>query len=58
MRIEVYRGKDGQWYVRLRASNGQVVNVTEGYTRKGSALRAANRLPGQVARARVVEVPA
>ena len=56
MKIEVFRAKDLQWYVRLVSSNGQTVNVTEGYTRKGSALRAANRLPGQVARARVVVI--
>ena len=58
MRIEVYKGKDHQWYVRLRAGNGQVVNVTEGYTRKSSAWRAALRLPHQVAKAIVLEVPA
>jgi uncharacterized protein YegP (UPF0339 family) len=55
MSIEVFRSRaEGRhWYVRLRSSNGQKVTVSEGYTRKASALRAAKRLPAQVAAAEI-----
>lgn len=36
-RFEIFRGKDNQFYVRLRHPNGRVSFVTEGYTRKDSA---------------------
>jgi len=44
MKWEVFPGRGGQWYVRLRARNGQVFVVSEGYTRKADACRAARRL--------------
>ena len=40
-RIELFKGKDRQWYWRR---NGRVMAVSEGYTRRVSALRAARRL--------------
>jgi uncharacterized protein YegP (UPF0339 family) len=53
MSVEYFPGNDGQWYVRLRAANGQTVAVTEGYTRKWSARRSARRI-GQAFGAKVV----
>ena len=53
MTVEVLRGKDGGWYARLRARNGRTVNVTESYTRRASAIRAARRLPAQIAAAEI-----
>jgi uncharacterized protein YegP (UPF0339 family) len=44
MRLEIHRGQDGQWYIRLRAANGEIVLASEGYTRRWSARRAARRL--------------
>lgn len=37
----VHQGKDGQWYVRLVAGNGQILMASEGYTRQGNAYRSA-----------------
>lgn len=42
-KIELYRGRDGQFYFRLVAGNGQVFFPSEGYTRKWSARRAVRR---------------
>jgi uncharacterized protein YegP (UPF0339 family) len=44
MKIEVFTGSDGQHYLRLVAENGETVLVSEGYTRRWSARRAARRL--------------
>jgi len=41
--FEIHDSRDGQYYAVFRASNGQVVWVTETYTTKESA-RAACRL--------------
>lgn len=44
MRIEIFEGKDGQWYYRLRSTNGQILCTSEGYTRSYDAWRGATRL--------------
>ena len=53
MRLIVKQGKDGQWYVSAVARNGQTVVVTEGYTRKASAVRAAKRLLVSLSKAEI-----
>ena len=53
MLVEVFNGRDGQWYVRAVARNGQRIVVSEGYTRKASALRAARRLLATLALASI-----
>lgn len=39
----MYPGGIKQWYVRLVASNGETLAVSEGYTTKWSAKRAAKK---------------
>lgn len=41
MKVQIFPGKDGQWYCRLVAHNGETVLTSEGYTRKWNAKRAA-----------------
>ncbi len=53
LRLEVFRGKDNQWFVRAVASNGQVVTVTEGYVSKANALRSARRMRISIATSRI-----
>jgi uncharacterized protein YegP (UPF0339 family) len=36
-KFQVFQGLDGQYYFHLRASNGEIVLQSEGYTRKASA---------------------
>ena len=33
-KFEIFKGKDGQYYFRLIANNGEVVATSEGYTTK------------------------
>jgi uncharacterized protein YegP (UPF0339 family) len=39
-KYEVRESKDGEWYVRLRAANNEVLMHSETYTRKADAERA------------------
>lgn len=38
--------KDTPWYVRLAHTNGNKLMTSEGYVRKGNAVRAAEKLSG------------
>jgi uncharacterized protein YegP (UPF0339 family) len=48
LRITVFKGKDGQWYCRLRAANGRTTWQTEGYPLKRTAERAARNLAAAI----------
>ena len=39
--VEVYEGKDQQWYWRRRSSNGEIIATGEGYTRTNDAIEGA-----------------
>jgi uncharacterized protein YegP (UPF0339 family) len=41
--IEVFQGKNKLWFFRSKSKNTQTGDVSEGYTRKSSAVRAAKR---------------
>jgi uncharacterized protein YegP (UPF0339 family) len=43
-RVERFRGRDGLWYFRGLARNGEIVYASEGYRRRGDATRAARSL--------------
>ncbi len=43
-RIQLFRGADRQWYWRLRHRNGNILATSEGYTRRTTAARGAERL--------------
>ena len=47
-RLEVF-GRADHWYVRLVFSNGEKAMVSESYTRKADALRAAFAIEGALA---------
>lgn len=38
--VEVFQGKDDQWYWRGKASNGEIVATSEAYAQKLNVLRA------------------
>lgn len=46
--FQLHQGKDGQWYGRLKAINGEIVWQTEGYTRRQNAKAAIFILIGIV----------
>lgn len=39
----VFLGTDGQWYFHRQAANNEVVNTSEGYKERASALEEAHR---------------
>lgn len=43
-RIELFRGKDRQHYWRIVHRNGNILATSEGYTRRTTAARGAERL--------------
>lgn len=43
MKIEIYRGKDRQYYWRRRALNGAITTTGESHRRKWNAKRAARK---------------
>lgn len=45
MKIEIYEATNGQFYWRLRARNNRIVaDGSEGYFKRGNAVRAARRV--------------
>ena len=53
--IEMFRGIDGQWYLRIVAANGKTVLDSEGYSRKWNAKRAAKRVSKAFGGLRIVD---
>ncbi len=52
MRFEIYEGKDGKWYWRAVASNGnKTADGGQGYASKGNARGAVKAFVRQVKRA-------
>ena len=45
-RFEIHTGQDGKHYARLKAVNGGILWVTEGYNERRSAAEAVFRLIG------------
>jgi uncharacterized protein YegP (UPF0339 family) len=55
--IEIFKGGGTHpWHFRMVALNGQKFTASEGYTRKQDAIRAAKRLPAQIAAAEIVVI--
>jgi uncharacterized protein YegP (UPF0339 family) len=47
MKVEIFKGTDKQWYVRLKAANNRTLSTSEGYVSKYNAERASQRMfPG------------
>lgn len=43
--VDVYKGNDGKFYYRVKAGNGEIIaDSSQGYSRRWSAVRAANNL--------------
>ncbi len=45
-KIEVFQGRDRQWYFRLKASNGRTIAQSEGYTRRRNCVDGIKSLIG------------
>jgi len=55
-KLEVYTDKAGQHRWRLKASNGEIVAVSEGYTTRYSAKQSAQKVKEWAAYATIVEI--
>ena len=42
MKFEIYKDVDNEWRWRLKASNGRIIAVGEGYKRKSSVIKVIN----------------
>lgn len=55
-KFEVYESRDGQYRWRLKAANGEIVAVSEGYETKYSARHSAERIKEIAPSAILVEI--
>jgi len=43
VKVQVFSGSDGRWYFHTKARNGRVLDRSQGYTRRASAKKGAER---------------
>ena len=55
-KIEIFKGTNDQYYFRLKAPNGQIIAVSEGYTRKRNALIGIASVKKYAKKAKVIEL--
>jgi uncharacterized protein YegP (UPF0339 family) len=55
-KFELYTDKSGEYRFRLKAGNGEVIAVSEGYSSKSAALNGIDSVRRNAADAEVVEV--
>lgn len=55
-KFELYTDKSGEYRFRLKAGNGEVIAVSEGYSSKSGALNGIDSVRRNAADAEVVEV--
>lgn len=53
MKFEIYKDKAGEFRFRIRASNGNILASSEGYSAKASAQNAIDRIKSDAATAEV-----
>lgn len=56
MKFEIFKGTNGQYYFRIKASNGQTVAISEGYIQKQSAKDTIESIKKNAATATVVDL--
>jgi uncharacterized protein YegP (UPF0339 family) len=54
MKVCVFKGEDGQWYWHIKSKNNKIICQSEGYQRKGGALKAVKSLKTNLAKAMLV----
>lgn len=55
-KFELYTDKAGEYRFRLKAGNGEVIAVSEGYSSKSSALNGIDSVRRNAADAQIVEI--
>jgi hypothetical protein len=54
--FEVYKDKAGEYRFRLKASNGEIIAVGEGYTSKKSCINGIKSIKKNVLKPKIVEL--
>ena len=57
-KFQIFKGKDSQYYWRFKASNGETMCVSEGYTTKTSARSAIDSVKRNASSAAVEDLTA
>lgn len=55
-KFEIFKAVNGNYYFRLKAENGEIIAVSEGYSSKQAALNGVNAVKRCAPLARVVEL--
>ena len=55
-RFELFKGTNKEWYFALRSSNGKTICQSEGYKRKGSALKGIKSIQKNAPKAKIETV--
>ena len=55
-KFELFKGKNGEYYFRLKAPNGEVIADSEGYRSKAGARNGIDAVKKYAASAEVVEL--
>ena len=55
MHFEIYKDKAGEFRFRIKATNGNVLAASEGYSAKASALNGIDRIKSDAATAEIKE---
>jgi len=55
-KFEVYKDKKGEYRFRLKAGNGEIIAVGEGYTQKAGCLNCIESIKKNAAEAKIVEL--
>ncbi|MBK8225293.1 MAG: DUF1508 domain-containing protein [Candidatus Obscuribacter sp.] len=55
MKIAIRKSQNGEYYLRVTARNGEVIVHSETYTKKQSALYAANLLKAEAGAAQITD---
>lgn len=56
IKFEIFKGVNGQFYFRIKSSNGQAIAQSEGYTQKESAKATIETIKKNAATAAVVDL--
>lgn len=56
IKIEIFQGKNGDWYWHLKAANGESVCWSEGYVTKQGAVNSANWVKVNAPYAQIVDL--
>ncbi|MCX7678266.1 MAG: YegP family protein [Spirochaetes bacterium] len=55
-KFEVYKDNKGEWRFRLKAANGEVIAVGEGYSSKAACLNGIESVKKNAPEAEIVEI--